>query len=31
MPDMIRLDANIINMRFEFLDTDTMLDVEYPN
>jgi hypothetical protein len=29
MPDMIRLDIDIINMRFENLDTNTVSDVEY--
>ena len=29
MPDRIRLDVDIINMRFEYLDTDTVSDVEY--
>ena len=28
MPDMIRLDVDIINMRFEYSDTDTVSDVE---
>ena len=31
MPDRIRLDVDIINMRFEYLDTDTVSDVEYPD
>ena len=35
MSDMIRLDINIINMRFEYLDTDTdtdtVSDVGYPD
>jgi hypothetical protein len=31
MPDMIRLGINIINMRFENSDTDTVSDVEYPD
>jgi hypothetical protein len=29
MPDMIRLDVDIINMRFKYSDTDTVSDVEY--
>ena len=29
MPDRIRLDVDIINMRFDYLDTDTVSDVEY--
>jgi hypothetical protein len=29
MLDMIRLDINIINMRFEYSDTDTVSDVKY--
>jgi hypothetical protein len=28
-PDRIRFDVNIINMRFEFSDTDMVSDVEY--
>ena len=31
MTDRIRLDINIINMRFEYSDMDTILDVGYPN
>jgi hypothetical protein len=31
MPDRIPLDIDIINMRFEYSDTDTVLDVEYPD
>ena len=31
MLDRIRLDINIINIRFEYLDTDIVSDVEYPN
>jgi hypothetical protein len=31
MPDMIRLDVDIINMRFKYSDTDTVSDVEYPD
>ena len=31
MPDRIRLDVDIINMRFEYSDTDTVSDVEYPD
>jgi hypothetical protein len=31
MPDRIQLDIDIINMRFEYSDTDTVLDVEYPD
>jgi hypothetical protein len=31
MPDMIRLDVNIINMRFYYSDMDTVSDVEYPD
>jgi len=31
MPDMIRLDIDIINMLFEYSDTDTVSDVEYPD
>jgi hypothetical protein len=31
MSDRIRLDIDIINMRFEYSDTDTVSDVEYPN
>jgi hypothetical protein len=30
MPDRIRLDIDIINIRFEYSDTDTISDVEYP-
>jgi len=29
--DRILLDINIINMRFEYSDTDTVSDVEYPD
>ena len=29
--DMIRLDIDIINMRFEYSDTDKVSDVEYPD
>ena len=29
MSDMIRLDIDIINMRFEYSDTDTVSNVEY--
>ena len=29
MPDRIRLDIDIINMRFEYSDTDMILDIEY--
>jgi hypothetical protein len=31
MPDRIRLDVDIINMRFKHLDTDTVLDIRYPD
>ena len=31
MSDRIRLDIDIINMRFEYLDTDTVSDVGYPD
>jgi hypothetical protein len=31
MSDRIRLGIDIINMRFEYLDTDTVSDVEYPD
>ena len=31
MTDMIRLDIDIINMRFDYSDTDTASDVEYPD
>jgi hypothetical protein len=31
MPDRIRFDVDIINMRFEYSDTDTVSDVEYPD
>ena len=31
MPDMIRLDIDIINMLFEYSDTDKVSDVEYPD
>jgi hypothetical protein len=30
MSDRVRMDINIINMRFEYSDTDTVSDVEYP-
>ena len=30
MPDRIRFDVDIINMRFEYSDTDKASDVEYP-
>jgi hypothetical protein len=29
MPDKIRLDVDIINIRFKYSDTDTISDVEY--
>jgi hypothetical protein len=29
MSDRVRLDIDIINMRFEYSDTDTVSDVEY--
>ena len=29
--DRIRLDIDIINMRFEYSDADTVSDVEYPD
>ena len=29
MSDKIRLDVDIINMRFKYSDIDTVLDVEY--
>jgi hypothetical protein len=29
MPDMIRLDIDIINIRFEYSNMDTVSDVEY--
>jgi len=29
MPDSIQLDIDIINMRFEYSDTDTVSDVGY--
>ena len=29
--DMIQLDIDITNMRFEYSDTDTVSDVEYPD
>jgi hypothetical protein len=29
MPDRIRLDVDIINMQFDYSDTDTVSDVEY--
>ena len=31
MMDMIQLDIDIINMRFDYSDTDTVSDVEYPD
>jgi hypothetical protein len=31
MPDMIRLDIDVINMRFEYPNTDTVSNVEYPD
>jgi len=31
MTDRIRLDIDIINMRFDYSDTDTVSDVEYPD
>ena len=31
MSDSIRLDIDIINMRFEYSDTDTVSDVGYPD
>ena len=31
MSDRIRLDIDIINMRFEYSDTDTVSDVEHPD
>ena len=31
MSDRIRLDIDIINMRFEYLNTDTVSDVGYPD
>jgi hypothetical protein len=31
MPNRIRSDVDIINMRFEFSDTDTVSYVEYPD
>jgi hypothetical protein len=31
MPDRIRLDIDIINMRFEYSDMDTVSDVKYPD
>ena len=31
MSDRIRLDIDIINMRFEYSDTDTVSNVGYPN
>jgi hypothetical protein len=31
MSDMILLDIDITNMRFEYSDTDTVSDVEYPD
>jgi hypothetical protein len=29
--DRIRLDIDVINMRFEYSNTDTISDVEYPD
>jgi len=31
MPDRIGIEANIINMRFEYSDIDIISDIEYPN
>jgi len=31
MTDTIRLDIDIVNMRFDYSDTDTVSDVEYPD
>ena len=31
MSDRIQLDTDIINMRFKYLDTDTVSDIEYPD
>ena len=31
MSDRVRLDIDIINMRFEYSDTDTVSDVGYPD
>ena len=31
MPNRIRLDIDIINMRFEYSDIDTVSDIEYMN
>jgi hypothetical protein len=31
MPDRIRLDIDIINMRFQYSETGTVSDIEYPN
>jgi hypothetical protein len=31
MPDRIWLDSDIINMRFEYSNMDTVSDVEYPD
>jgi hypothetical protein len=31
MPDRIWLDVDIINMQFDYSDTDTVSDVEYPD
>jgi len=31
MPDRIRLGIDNINMRFEYSDTDTVSDIEYPD
>jgi len=31
MSDRIRLDIDIMNMRFEYSDMDTVSDVEYPD
>ena len=31
IPDMVRLDIDVINMRFEYSDMDTVSDVKYLN
>jgi hypothetical protein len=31
IPDKIRLDIDIINIRFEYLYTDTVSDIKYPD
>jgi hypothetical protein len=31
MPDKIRFDVDILNMRFEYSDMDTVSDVKYPD